>query len=39
MSGNSMSCSLVNLEITGKYWESRTLQLLEVAILDFQTAG
>ena len=39
MSGTSMFCSLVNLEIAGKYWESCTLQLIEVAILDFETAG
>ena len=39
MSGNSMFCSLINLEIPVKCWESYTLQLLEVAILDFQTAG
>ena len=40
MSGTRMFCSLVNLEIPVKYWESCILQLLDqVAILDFQTAG
>ena len=35
MSGNSMFCSLVNVKILVKSWESCTLKLLEVAILDF----
>ena len=37
--GNSVSCSLVNLEIPVKYWESCTLQLLDMTILDFQTVS